>query len=274
MVAVSLSRTVDDQLAALRRRQNEHALWKSPLLAGFVQGAFSKDDLRYVFSQYHHYSKNFTRLIAAEILEPRMVRIPPGKFTETHKHAHETLIHVLEGTGQVGGRRSRAPCPAGRLGAGSSLGAAPDPEPGCHRAAVPGGHRLPVQPACVPRGRDRLPDARRRRRQAALARGRRGPALQRRRPQTRAAHEGGADARGRCGETSHEQRCDPTNQEPGSRYSSLPMWQSSSPRYRPCWVGCARPPSGRSASTAWRTARSRTWSSRRRPVSWRRCSSS
>jgi pyrroloquinoline quinone (PQQ) biosynthesis protein C/mannose-6-phosphate isomerase-like protein (cupin superfamily) len=65
MVAISLSRTVDDQLAALRRRQNEHPLWKSALLAGFVQGAFSKDDLRYVFSQYHHYSKNFTRLIAA-----------------------------------------------------------------------------------------------------------------------------------------------------------------------------------------------------------------
>ncbi len=30
-----------------------------------------------------------------------MVRIPPGKFNEKHKHAHETLIHILEGTGQV-----------------------------------------------------------------------------------------------------------------------------------------------------------------------------
>src|SRR5262249_42530271 len=37
----------------------------------------------------------------AEVLDPRMVRIPAGKFNEKHKHAHETLIHVLEGSGQV-----------------------------------------------------------------------------------------------------------------------------------------------------------------------------
>jgi quercetin dioxygenase-like cupin family protein len=39
--------------------------------------------------------------LAAEVLDPRMVRIPPGKFNENHKHAHETLIHILEGSGQV-----------------------------------------------------------------------------------------------------------------------------------------------------------------------------
>jgi mannose-6-phosphate isomerase-like protein (cupin superfamily) len=39
--------------------------------------------------------------LAAEVLDPRMVRIPAGKFNEKHKHAHETLIHILEGTGQV-----------------------------------------------------------------------------------------------------------------------------------------------------------------------------
>jgi quercetin dioxygenase-like cupin family protein/pyrroloquinoline quinone (PQQ) biosynthesis protein C len=39
--------------------------------------------------------------LAAEVLDPRMVRIPPGKFNEKHKHAHETLIHILEGKGQV-----------------------------------------------------------------------------------------------------------------------------------------------------------------------------
>jgi mannose-6-phosphate isomerase-like protein (cupin superfamily)/pyrroloquinoline quinone (PQQ) biosynthesis protein C len=38
---------------------------------------------------------------AAEVLDPRMVRIPAGKFNEKHKHAHETLIHILDGTGQV-----------------------------------------------------------------------------------------------------------------------------------------------------------------------------
>ncbi|TMQ02299.1 MAG: cupin domain-containing protein, partial [Deltaproteobacteria bacterium] len=39
--------------------------------------------------------------VAAEVLDPRMVRIPPGKYNEKHKHAHETLIHILEGSGQV-----------------------------------------------------------------------------------------------------------------------------------------------------------------------------
>jgi quercetin dioxygenase-like cupin family protein/pyrroloquinoline quinone (PQQ) biosynthesis protein C len=39
--------------------------------------------------------------LAAEVLDPRMVTIPAGKFNEKHKHAHETLIHILEGSGQV-----------------------------------------------------------------------------------------------------------------------------------------------------------------------------
>ncbi|HEX7842521.1 MAG TPA: iron-containing redox enzyme family protein [Kofleriaceae bacterium] len=39
--------------------------------------------------------------LSAEVLDPRMVRIPAGKFNEKHKHAHETLIHILEGAGQV-----------------------------------------------------------------------------------------------------------------------------------------------------------------------------
>ena len=39
--------------------------------------------------------------LAAEVLDPRLVRIPAGKFNEKHRHAHETLIHLLDGTGQV-----------------------------------------------------------------------------------------------------------------------------------------------------------------------------
>ncbi len=56
---------VDAQLAKLRILQAEHPFWSNPLLVGFAQGAFSRDDLRYIYSQYHHYSKNFTRFIAA-----------------------------------------------------------------------------------------------------------------------------------------------------------------------------------------------------------------
>jgi len=37
----------------------------------------------------------------AEVLDPRVVRIPPGRNNENHKHAHETIFVVLQGTGEV-----------------------------------------------------------------------------------------------------------------------------------------------------------------------------
>jgi pyrroloquinoline quinone (PQQ) biosynthesis protein C/quercetin dioxygenase-like cupin family protein len=66
-VSVPFARTpvLDNQLAELQRRQNEHPLWKSPLLAGFAQGTFTKPDLQYIFSQYRYYTQSFTRFIAA-----------------------------------------------------------------------------------------------------------------------------------------------------------------------------------------------------------------
>ena len=63
--AVSPDQQVEIQLAELHRRQAEHPFWTSPLLAGFAQGAYSKEDLAYIFSQYHHYSRSFTKFIAA-----------------------------------------------------------------------------------------------------------------------------------------------------------------------------------------------------------------
>lgn len=57
--------SVEDQLAKLHGLQREHRFWSNPLLHAFEQGALSRDDLKYVFSQYHLYSKNFTRFIAA-----------------------------------------------------------------------------------------------------------------------------------------------------------------------------------------------------------------
>jgi len=59
------SRDVDAQLIKLRILQREHTFWTNPLLAGFAQGAFSRADLSYIYAQYHLYSKNFTRFIAA-----------------------------------------------------------------------------------------------------------------------------------------------------------------------------------------------------------------
>jgi hypothetical protein len=36
-----------------------------------------------------------------QVLDPRIVRIPPGKNNELHKHAHETVFIFLSGTGIV-----------------------------------------------------------------------------------------------------------------------------------------------------------------------------
>lgn len=37
----------------------------------------------------------------AEVLDPRVVRIPAGKCNNRHKHAHETLFYLISGTGKV-----------------------------------------------------------------------------------------------------------------------------------------------------------------------------
>lgn len=37
----------------------------------------------------------------AEVLDPRVVRIPPGKANNRHKHAHETLFYFMDGTGEI-----------------------------------------------------------------------------------------------------------------------------------------------------------------------------
>ncbi len=36
-----------------------------------------------------------------QTMDPRVVRIAPGKNNERHKHAHETLFVILEGEGEV-----------------------------------------------------------------------------------------------------------------------------------------------------------------------------
>src|SRR5215813_307016 len=38
---------------------------------------------------------------AAEVLDPRIVRIPAGKYNEKHRHAHESVFYIIEGRGRV-----------------------------------------------------------------------------------------------------------------------------------------------------------------------------
>jgi hypothetical protein len=47
------------------RCRPDSAVRVSTALAGFAQGTFSRDDLRYIFSQYHLYTSSFTRFLAA-----------------------------------------------------------------------------------------------------------------------------------------------------------------------------------------------------------------
>ena len=57
--------STEHQLAALHALQHQHAFWSCRLMTAFAQGALSRDDIRYVFSQYHLYTSSFTRFIAA-----------------------------------------------------------------------------------------------------------------------------------------------------------------------------------------------------------------
>jgi quercetin dioxygenase-like cupin family protein/pyrroloquinoline quinone (PQQ) biosynthesis protein C len=79
----SLARTADD--AALYHRPGDTTI-------AMYDNAVDKLNIQFTVERLP---------VSAEVLDPRMVRIPPGKFNEKHKHAHETLIHILEGSGQV-----------------------------------------------------------------------------------------------------------------------------------------------------------------------------
>ncbi|CAN5732974.1 hypothetical protein BH11MYX4_BH11MYX4_01660 [soil metagenome] len=52
-------------LEGLAERQAAHPFWQNRLFQACRAGALTLDDLRYVFTQYHHYSRNFTRYLAA-----------------------------------------------------------------------------------------------------------------------------------------------------------------------------------------------------------------
>src|SRR5437588_2713788 len=62
-------------LAELHRQRDEHPLWRSRFLRLMAAGSLSMSDLRHVFGQYYHYSRNFTRYIAA-----LMARCPDDYF--------------------------------------------------------------------------------------------------------------------------------------------------------------------------------------------------
>lgn len=63
--APSNAPSLDAALAALRAAQSSHPLWRTRLLTACAAGHLTREDLRLVFSQYHLYSRSFTRFLAA-----------------------------------------------------------------------------------------------------------------------------------------------------------------------------------------------------------------
>ena len=61
----------------------------------------------------------------AEVLDPRVVRIPAGKRNELHKHGHETVIHIMSGRCSVQVDDQVLEARAGRHGVRAALGASP-----------------------------------------------------------------------------------------------------------------------------------------------------
>lgn len=54
-----------EDLLRLRKMQETHPFWQNRFFRACSEGSLTKDDFRFIFSQYYHYSRNFTRYIAA-----------------------------------------------------------------------------------------------------------------------------------------------------------------------------------------------------------------
>lgn len=59
---------MQSEIKELKEFTNNHSIWNNPLLEGFANNKFTIEDYQFIFSQYYYYSKNFTRLLAACML--------------------------------------------------------------------------------------------------------------------------------------------------------------------------------------------------------------
>jgi pyrroloquinoline quinone (PQQ) biosynthesis protein C/quercetin dioxygenase-like cupin family protein len=57
--------SLDAMLARLHTSQGEHPFWDNRLFRACTAGALTKEDFRFVFSQYYLYTQSFTRYLAA-----------------------------------------------------------------------------------------------------------------------------------------------------------------------------------------------------------------
>jgi len=59
---------IDEDIIELQTLLDEHPFWQNSLLRACERGRLSRDDFRFLFGQYAHYSKNFTRYLAGVML--------------------------------------------------------------------------------------------------------------------------------------------------------------------------------------------------------------
>ena len=81
------------QMRTSLAREDEPAIALYPGVGDIVCEA--RDDDRGIQFTVERYPGRF------EALDPRIVRIPPGKTNNRHKHAHETLFYFVSGTGRI-----------------------------------------------------------------------------------------------------------------------------------------------------------------------------
>lgn len=62
------NRNIDNELKVLHAIRENHPLWNNPLLLACDAGQLTCDDFQFLFSQYYFYSKNFTKLLAASMV--------------------------------------------------------------------------------------------------------------------------------------------------------------------------------------------------------------
>lgn len=59
---------IDEDIIELQTLLDEHPFWDNRLLRACQRGKLTRDDFRFLFGQYAHYSKNFTRYLAGVML--------------------------------------------------------------------------------------------------------------------------------------------------------------------------------------------------------------
>ncbi|HEX8109121.1 MAG TPA: cupin domain-containing protein [Kofleriaceae bacterium] len=81
------------QARASLQREDQPPIPLSPGVGPIIME--TRDDDNNIHFSVERYPGNY------EALDPRVVRIPPGRTNNRHKHAHETLFYFISGTGRI-----------------------------------------------------------------------------------------------------------------------------------------------------------------------------